>query len=51
MLVKSQDYLDDSGDLNNWQIDEIRRAVQEADRDEFASDEEVQQIFARLTRL
>jgi predicted transcriptional regulator len=50
MLAKSQDNLDDSGDLNNWQIDEIKRAVQEADRKEFASDEEVQQTFQRLTR-
>ena len=51
MLVKSQDYLDDSGDLNNWQIKEIKKAIIEADRDEFASDKEVQQVFARLTRL
>jgi predicted transcriptional regulator len=51
MPVESQHYLDDSGNPNNWQIDEIRRAVQEADRDEFASDEEVLQIFAGLTRL
>jgi hypothetical protein len=50
MLVKSQNYLDDSGDLNNWQIDENRKAVQEADRSQFASDEEVQQTFQRLTR-
>jgi predicted transcriptional regulator len=50
MPVESQDYLDESH-LNNWQIEEIRRAIHEADRDEFASDEEVQQIFARLTRL
>jgi predicted transcriptional regulator len=50
MPVKSQDYLDDSGDLNNWQIEEIRRAIQEADREEFASDEEVRQTFQRLTR-
>jgi hypothetical protein len=50
MLVKSQDYPDDSGNLNNWQIDEIKKVITEADGDEFASDEEVQQTFQRLTR-
>ena len=42
--------LTDESDLNDWQIEEIRRAIREADREEFASDEEVQQTFQRLTR-
>ncbi|MFI5111442.1 MAG: hypothetical protein ACHP9S_01345 [Terriglobales bacterium] len=50
MPVESQDYLDDSGNLHNWQIEEVKKAIIEADRGEFASDEEVRQTFQRLTR-
>jgi RHH-type transcriptional regulator, rel operon repressor / antitoxin RelB len=36
--------------LNEWQIGEIKKALVEADRGEFASDEEVQQTVKRWTR-
>lgn len=32
-------------DLNEWQVGEIRKALEEADRGEFASDTEVKQFF------
>ena len=32
-----------------WQIGEIRKAIAEADRGEFASDDEVETMFAKLT--
>ena len=32
-------------ELNEWQIEEIRQAVDEADRGEFASDAEVKEFF------
>ena len=35
------------GDLNAWQIAEIRKAVAEADRGEFASDEMVDEVFRK----
>jgi hypothetical protein len=37
-------------DLERWQIEEIKKGLEEADRGEFASDEEVQQTLKRLTR-
>jgi predicted transcriptional regulator len=36
--------------LAQWQIEEIKKALNEADRGEFASDEEVEQILKRWTR-
>ena len=36
--------------LNEWQIGEIKKALVEADRGEFASDKEVQQTVKRWTR-
>jgi len=36
--------------LTQWQIEEIKKALDEADRGEFASDEEVEQTLKRLTR-
>jgi predicted transcriptional regulator len=36
--------------LNEWQIAETRKAVAEADRGEFASDEEVKKTFQRRSR-
>ena len=36
--------------LNEWQIDEIKKAVGEAERGEFASDEEVQQVVRKWKR-
>jgi predicted transcriptional regulator len=37
-------------DLERWQIEEIKQGLAEADRGEFASDEEVEQTLKRLTR-
>ncbi len=36
--------------LNEWQISEIKQALQEADAGDFASDEEVEQAFKKLRR-
>ncbi len=33
--------------LNEWQIEEIRKGIDEIDRGEFASDKEVQQSLKR----
>jgi len=33
--------------LRQWQIDEIEKSIDEADRDEFASDKEVEQLLKR----
>jgi predicted transcriptional regulator len=33
-----------------WQIEEIKKGLDEADRGEFASDEEVEQVLTRWTR-
>jgi len=36
--------------LNEWQIEEIKRGLAEADLGEFASDEEVQRVLSEWTR-
>jgi RHH-type rel operon transcriptional repressor/antitoxin RelB len=36
--------------LNQWQIDEIKKAIDEADRGEFASQQEVQRTIKKWTR-
>jgi predicted transcriptional regulator len=36
--------------LAQWQIEEIKKGLEEADRGEFASDEEVEQVLKRWTR-
>jgi RHH-type transcriptional regulator, rel operon repressor / antitoxin RelB len=36
--------------LNDWQIGEIKKAIAEADRDDFASDKQVQQSLKRWIR-
>ena len=36
--------------LNEWQIEEIKKGIAEADRGEFAADEEVEQVLKRWTR-
>lgn len=36
--------------LNEWQIEEIKKAVEEADAGKFASDKEVQQLRTRWKR-
>ena len=38
-------------DLERWQIEEIKKGIAEADRGEFASDEEVEQSLKRWTAL
>ena len=37
-------------DLERWQIEEIKKGIAEADRGEFASEEEVQRVLKRWTR-
>jgi len=37
-------------DLERWQIEEIKKGIAEADRGEFASDEEVEQVLKRWMR-
>jgi predicted transcriptional regulator len=37
-------------DLGRWQIEEIKKAIAEADRGEFASHEEVERVLSRWTR-
>jgi predicted transcriptional regulator len=37
-------------DLQRWQIEEIKKGIAEADRGEFATDEEVEAAFSRWTR-
>jgi len=36
--------------LNNWQIEETAKALAEADRGDFASDQEVQRTLKKWTR-
>ena len=36
--------------VNEWQIGEIKKALFEADRGDFANDKEMQQTIRRLTR-
>ena len=36
--------------VNEWQIDEIRKGLAEADAGDFATDEEVQQVMKKWTR-
>jgi len=36
--------------LNEWQISEIKKAVNEADRGEFASEKDVEKVFRKWTR-
>jgi predicted transcriptional regulator len=37
-------------DVEKWQIEEIKKGIAAADRGEFASDEEVEQVLKRWTR-
>ena len=37
-------------DVNEWQVEEIKKGIAEADAGDFASDEEVAKTIARLTR-
>jgi RHH-type transcriptional regulator, rel operon repressor / antitoxin RelB len=36
--------------VNEWQINEIKKGLAEADAGDFATEEEMQQTFRRLTR-
>lgn len=36
--------------LNEWQIEETKKAIAEADRGEFASEEQVKQMFQKRSR-
>lgn len=36
-------------EMHRWQIQEIQKGIEEADAGDFATDEEVQAVFARLT--
>lgn len=36
--------------VNEWQIEEIKRAIAEADRGEFATDEQVRRTMSKWTR-
>ncbi|MGA2235524.1 MAG: hypothetical protein ABSG23_08625 [Terriglobales bacterium] len=36
--------------LGQWQIEEIEKGIDEADRGEFASDEEVEEVLKRWMR-
>jgi len=36
--------------LNEWQVGEIEKAIQEADRGEFASDQAVKRVFKKWAR-
>lgn len=38
-------------EMHQWQIEEIQRGIAEADAGDFASKEEVQTVFARLTNV
>jgi predicted transcriptional regulator len=40
----------ESEDLEQWQIEEIKKGLAEADRGGFARDEEVEQALKRWTR-
>jgi len=37
--------------LDNWQVQQIRTAIDEADRGEFASNAEVQRVFRKWMQL
>ena len=36
--------------LNEWQIEETKKAIAEADAGNFATDEEVEEVFAKWTK-
>ena len=36
--------------LNDWQIEEIKKGIAEADRGDFASDKDVERTFKKWTR-
>jgi predicted transcriptional regulator len=36
--------------LNEWQIEEIKKAIQQADAGDFATDEEVEEIFKKWAK-
>jgi RHH-type transcriptional regulator, rel operon repressor / antitoxin RelB len=36
--------------MHRWQVEEVQKAIGEADRDEFASDSDMKAMFDELTR-
>lgn len=36
-------------EMHQWQMEEIRQGITEADAEDFATEEEVQAVFAKLT--
>ena len=50
-MPKPEKEISELSDLERWQIEEIKKGLEEADRGEFASDEEVQQTLKRLMRV
>lgn len=43
--------MDESEVLNQWQIEETKKALAEADHGDFASEEEVQQTVRKWTQV
>jgi predicted transcriptional regulator len=40
--------IDSSSAIEDWQLEEIRKGLQEAEAGDFASDEEMAEVFFRL---
>lgn len=47
----STDGIREARALHEWQVEEINQALAEADRGEFATDEEVNQLLIRWARV
>jgi RHH-type transcriptional regulator, rel operon repressor / antitoxin RelB len=37
-------------DVNHWQVEHVNKAIQQAEREDFLSDREVEAMFRNLTR-
>jgi RHH-type transcriptional regulator, rel operon repressor / antitoxin RelB len=37
-------------DVNHWQVEHVNKAIQQAEREDFLSDREVEAMFRKLTR-
>jgi predicted transcriptional regulator len=48
-MTPSRKEIRELSDVERWQIEEIKKGIAEADRGEFASDEEVEQALKRWT--
>jgi predicted transcriptional regulator len=49
-MALSEKEIRELNDVERWQIEEIKKGLEAADRGEFASDEEVEQVLKRWTR-